>query len=161
MSSFVIRTIQPADNPILADVVRSTLAEFGADRPGTVYYDPTTDTLYELFQRPRSIYYVALQDGVIAGGAGIYPSDGLPADTCELVKMYLRPHARGRGLGRELIEKCLQFARETGYRQVYLESMPELKKALSIYEKFNFRYLDGPMGNTGHFGCGLWMVRSV
>ncbi len=30
--------------------------------------------------------------------------------------------------------------------------MPELRKAMSVYEKFGFKYLDGPLGNTGHFG---------
>jgi putative acetyltransferase len=161
MSDFIIRTIEPADNPALAVIVRNTLAEFGANRPGTVYYDPTTDALYELFRKPRSTYFVALQNGQIMGGAGIYPSDGLPGDTCELVKMYLVPEARGKGLGKLLIEKSLQFAAEAGYKKVYLETMPELKQAVKVYEKFGFRYLDGPMGNTGHFGCGIWMMKAV
>ena len=161
MSDFHIRTIEPADNPFLADIVRNTLKEFGADRPGTVYYDPTTDALYELFRRPRTIYYVALENGVHVGGAGIYPTEGLPADTCELVKMYLAPQVRGKGLGRELIEKSIEYAREAGYKNVYLESMPELKKALTVYEKFGFQYLQGPMGNSGHFGCGLWMLKTL
>ena len=68
-----IRTIQPSDNPDLAIIVRNTLAEFKAARPGTVYFDPTTDRLFELFQTPGSIYYVALQDDTILGGAGIFP----------------------------------------------------------------------------------------
>ena len=46
-----IRNIQPSDNPIIARIVKDTLAEFGADYPDTVYYDPTTDALYELFQK--------------------------------------------------------------------------------------------------------------
>jgi putative acetyltransferase len=161
MSEFLIRTIQPEDNPALALIVRNTLAEFGANKPGTVYFDPTTDALFELFGKPRSTYYVALQNGDIMGGAGIYPSDGLPPDTCELVKMYLVPEARGKGLGRLLIERSLEFAKQAGYKKVYLETMPELKKAVTVYEKFNFRYLDGPMGNTGHFGCGIWMVKTL
>ena len=161
MSSVTIRTIQPADNPSLAVIIRNALAEFGANKPGTVYYDPTTDALYELFQTPRSIYYVATENDQLIGGAGIYPSPGLPPDTAELVKMYLSPAARGKGTGKMLIEKALQFAREAGYRNVYLETMPELRKAMSVYEKFGFRYLDGPMGNTGHFGCELWMLKEL
>ena len=89
------------------------------------------------------------------------PTDGLPADTCELVKMYLLPPARGKNLGRTLIEKCIAFAKEAGYKQVYLESMPELKQALKVYAKFGFAYLKGPMGNSGHTGCSLWMLRSL
>ena len=158
MATHQIRYIEKSDNPCLATIVRSSLAEFGANRPGTVYYDPTTDQLFELFQKPRSRYYVALSQNEICGGGGIYPSDGLAEDTCELVKMYLSPHARGKGLGRLLIEKCIQAAKEEKYRYIYLETMPELKKALSVYELFGFKYLNGPMGNTGHFGCDRWML---
>ncbi|MEJ0101970.1 MAG: GNAT family N-acetyltransferase [Bacteroidota bacterium] len=156
-----IRSIQPGDNPALAKIIRDTLAEFGANHPGTVYYDPTTDALFELFQRKGAAYFVGEIDNNIVGGAGIFPSDGLPAGTCELVKMYLLPEARGVGLGKTLIEKSLQFAKENKYENVYLESMPELKKALKVYEKFGFTYLNGPMGNTGHFGCELWMLKKI
>jgi putative acetyltransferase len=161
MENFFIRTIRQEDNPALALIVRNTLAEFGANHPGTVYYDPTTDDLFHLFQKNRSIYYVAEINKGIVGGSGIYPSDGLPDDTCELVKMYLVPQARGLGLGRELINLSLTFAKQAGYKKVYLETMPELKQALRVYEKFGFKYLNGPMGNTGHYGCDRWMLLEI
>lgn len=156
-----IRPIRPSDNPFLAVIVRDTLAEFGANHPGTVYFDPTTDTLYELFQTAGSAYFVATEGNDIVGGAGIFPTAGLAPDTCELVKMYLLPRARGQGLGKTLIETCLGFAKEAGYSQVYLETMPELKKALEVYAKFGFEYLKGPMGNSGHTGCSLWMLKRI
>lgn len=161
MNNVLIRAIQPIDNPFLSRIVKDTLVEFGANHPGTVYYDATTDSLYELFQKEGAAYFVAELNGKIVGGGGIYPTDGLPADTCELVKMYLLPQARGTGLGRTLIEKSIAFAKETGYKQVYLETMPELKQALNIYAKFGFEYLKGPMGNSGHTGCSLWMLSSL
>ena len=161
MNNIVIRTIQPADNPSLAKIVRDTLAEFGANHPGTVYYDASTDRLSEVFQKERSVYYVALMNNEIIGGGGIYPTDGLPNDTCELVKMYLLPQSRGIGLGRTLIEKCIEFAITAGYKNIYLETMPELKQALKVYEKFGFEYLKGPMGNSGHTGCSLWMLKTL
>lgn len=157
--NIVIRTIRKEDNQALAKIIRDTLAEFGANHPGTVYYDPTTDALYELFQKEGAGYFVATMDNKIVGGGGIYPTNGLPADTCELVKMYLLPEARGIGLGKTLIEKNLSFAKEKGYKQVYLETMPELKQALNVYAKFGFEYLKGPMGNSGHTGCSLWMLK--
>jgi len=156
-----IRSIEPRDNTALASVIRSTLEEFGANHPGTVYYDQSTDHLYELFRQPGSSYFVAELDGVIAGGGGIFPTEGLPDGTCELVKMYLLPVARGTGLGKKLISQCLEAAAATGYTQVYLETMPELKQALKVYKKFGFEYLDKPMGNSGHFGCDLWMLKKL
>lgn len=161
MNAINIRTIQPSDNPFIAKVIRDTLAEFGANHPGTVYYDETTDHLSDLFSVKGSTYFIAEEDGVILGGVGIYPTEGLPEDTCELVKMYLVPSARNKGLGGLLISKSLEYAKEAGYKQVYLESMPELQKALSVYEKFGFEYLTGPMGNSGHFGCSRWMLKKL
>jgi putative acetyltransferase len=161
MENILIRIIQPTDDKALAVIIRDSLMEFGAARPGTVYFDPTTDHLFELFQAKGSRYYTVLTDGRIAGGAGIFPTGGLPPATCELVKMYLLPEARGKGLGKSLIEKCLAFAEEAGYAHVYIESFPELRKALSVYEKFGFRYLNGPMGDSGHFGCDVWMLKDL
>lgn len=161
MDDILIRRIEPADNPTIAAIIRQTLKEFGANHPGTVYYDATTDHLYELFQQERSAYNIALLNGRIVGGGGIYPTEGLPEDTCELVKMYLVPEARGTGLGSKMISLCLEQAKENGFSKVYLETMTELKAALKVYERMGFAYLDGPMGNSGHFGCPLWMIRSL
>jgi len=156
-----IRPILPSDNAALAVIIRSALKEFGANHPGTVYYDATTDALYELFREQGSGYFVALIDGRIVGGGGIFPTEGLPEGTCELVKMYLSPEARGTGLGKKLIETSLAFAQETGYKNVYLETMPELKQALKVYARFGFDYLSAPMGNSGHTGCSLWMLKKL
>ena len=158
MSLTEIRAIRPGDNSYLAKIIRNSLEEFGANHPGTVYYDDSTDHLYELFRHPGSVYFVAEYDQQVAGGAGIFPTEGLPEGCVELVKMYLKPEARGQRIGQALISQCLDWAREQGHKQVYLESMPELSKAVSVYEKFGFRYLKGPMGNTGHSGCQIWML---
>ncbi len=156
-----VRPLQESDNPVIATIIRDTLKEFCANHPGTVYYDPTTDDLYTLFKKERSVYNIALLDDKIVGGGGIYPTEGLPADTCELVKMYLLPEARGVGLGKQMIERCLQQAKQQGFSRVYLETMNELKPALKVYERMGFTYLDGPMGNSGHFGCPLWMLKEI
>lgn len=159
--SIRIRPVAEKDNAALAAIIRGSLEEFGAAKPGTVYYDATTDALYQLFQRNGAAYFVAEQAGTVLGGGGIYPTDGLPAGTCELVKMYLHRASRGLGLGKKLIETNLDFAKATGYSHVYLETMPELKQALDVYAKFGFRYLSAPMGNSGHHGCSLWMLKDL
>ncbi|MEY3631112.1 MAG: hypothetical protein RL408_666 [Bacteroidota bacterium] len=156
-----IRPIEHGDNEALAKVIRTALAEFGANKPGTVYFDPTTDALYELFRTPGSFYYVATIDEVVVGGCGIYPTDNLPDGTCELVKLYVSKEARGTGLGKQLMEKSLSWAKDNAYTQVYLESMPELAKAVSIYEKVGFKPLESPLGNSGHCGCDIWMLKAL
>jgi putative acetyltransferase len=157
-----IRPIEPNDNIDLAKVIRGALEEFGANKPGTVYFDPTTDALFELFNNtPGSYYYVAVINDVLVGGAGIFPTENLPNGTCELVKLYLHKDARGTGLGKQLLNKAMDWAKEYGYKQVYLESMPELSKAVTIYENVGFERINQPLGNSGHCGCDIWMVKSL
>jgi putative acetyltransferase len=157
-----IRPIEQKDNIDLAKVIRGALEEFGANKPGTVYFDPTTDALFELFNNtPGSFYFIALKDHQLVGGAGIFPTENLPNGTCELVKLYLHKDARGTGLGKQLLNTAMQWAKENGYTQVYLESMPELSKAVTIYENVGFKRIHQPLGNSGHCGCDIWMVKNL
>ncbi len=156
-----IRNITPKDNAEMAAVIRRSLEDFNAVKQGTVYFDETTDRLSDVFSAPRSAYYVIEIDGQIAGGAGIFPTDGLPVDTCELVKMYVAKKYRGNGYGQTLLEKCFQQAREEGFKKMYIESMPELRNALGMYEKNGFEYIPHSLGKSGHTGCDLWMIREL
>ncbi len=156
-----IRTIQQGDNKTLAKIIRDTLKEFNANKPNTVYYDDRTDHLFEVFKAADSIYYVAEYNGEIMGGGGIYPTENLPAGTCELVKLYLSPAARGKGIGKVLLEKCILAAKQLGYKKIYLETMPELTIAIPMYEKLGFIYLPAAQGNSGHTGCDVWMIKEL
>lgn len=153
-----IRNIKKEDNPIIAELIRKIFIEFKIDKPGTVYTDPSTDALYELFQTKGAEYWLAEEDGKLLGGCGIYPTDGLPEGCVELVKFYLSADTRGKGLGRKLMEQSIESARNMGYKQVYLESFPELATAVGMYEKAGFKKLEGPMGNSGHYACTIWMI---
>jgi len=157
MEPVTIRTIQSSDNPILADIIRNTLLEFNAAKPGTVYFDPTTDHLFEVFSNPRSLYLVAEMNDEIIGGGGIFPTPGLPEDTCELVKFYLTHEARGKGIGKMLMTRCEIAARALGYKNIYLETMAELIIAVPLYERMGYRNLRSSMGSSGHSGCDIWM----
>ena len=153
--------IQPEHNEALAKIIRNTLTEFNAAKPGTVFFDPTTDDLFQLFKTPRSYYYTAFLDDKIVGGCGIFPTGGLPDGMCELVKIYLLPEARGIGLGKKLIKICCEKAVELGYSKIYLETMPELKLAVPLYESVGFEYIPESLTNGEHFGCDLFMIKSL
>jgi putative acetyltransferase len=85
----LIRPIEKKDNAALANIIRSVLTEFKANKPGTVYYDPTTDDLFTLFQTDASAYFVVEMNGEVKGGGGVFPTPNLPEGCCELVKLYL------------------------------------------------------------------------
>lgn len=156
-----IRQIQSGDNIKLALIIRSVLEEFKANKPGTVYYDKTTDNLFNLFQKQGSIYFAAIMNDEIVGGCGIYPTKNLPRGYCELVKLYLLPAARNYGIGKMLMEKCFEFAKNNGYKKVYLESMPELNKAVTLYKKYGFKPIEERLGDPSHFGCSVLMVKEL
>ena len=157
----IIRLIEKQDNVALAKVIRGVLTEYGINKPGTVFTDPTTDDLFTLFQQQNSDYWVAELDGEIVGGCGIYPTIGLPKGCIELVKLYLDSRARGFGLGKRLMELSIKEAERRGYNSIYLETLSELSDALGLYEKLGFKLLNGPLGNSGHFACNIWMVKKV
>jgi len=159
--NIIIRRLRQEDNQRIAQIIRSVLAEFKANKPGTVYYDPTTDDLFTLFQTQHSAYFIAEMNNEIVGGAGVFPTPGLPKNCCELVKLYLLPQARGKRAGKALIGKCFDAAKEFGYTNMYLETMPELSTAVGLYEQLGFKYLKGPLGNSGHFGCDIWMMKEL
>lgn len=160
--SVIIRENKAEDNAILAKIIRTAFHDFKVScTNGTVYSDPTTDDLYSLFQTEKSALFVVEEDGFILGCCGIFPTDNLPNDTTELAKFYLSKEARGKGIGKLLLEKCLEKAKDLGYKKVYLESIPEFSKAVSIYEKQGFQYLEKPLGNSGHSGCNLWMIKNL
>lgn len=159
--SIIFRKIKKNDNREIAELIRTVFREFGIARPGTVYFDPTTDDLYSLFQKEGSVYWIAEEDGKIIGGCGIYPTENLPDGCGELVKFYLDASYRGKGIGKQLMDKSMESARKMGYMQLYLESLPELGRAISLYERAGFRFIDYKMGDSGHFGCNIWMLKSL
>ncbi|TKC01785.1 GNAT family N-acetyltransferase [Pedobacter cryotolerans] len=156
-----IRPIQPKDDAAIGELIKAVLTEFKANKPGTAYFDESTNHLSTLFTLPNSAYWVVEEDGKIIGGGGIFPTEGLPADICELVKLYLHQSARGKGLGVALMDKCFEQAKTFGYKKIYLESMPELNQAVSLYKKLGFERQCSALGNSGHFGCDIWMVKEL
>ena len=161
MENLEVRNIMPSDNAALATIIRDSLKEFNAAKPGTVYYDETTDRLSDVFAAAGSKYFVATINGEIIGGAGIFPTQNLPPATCELVKLYLSNKARGKGIGKMLLAKCEESAVEFGYKTIYLETMPELSIAVPLYEKMGYSYLPAALGNSGHCGCDIWMIKNL
>ena len=157
----IIREIKKEDNIALAEVIRSVLIEKEVPKTGTAFEDEELDMMFETYQDKKSIYYVLVSDGNILGGGGITPLRGGDATVCELQKMYFSSEARGKGMGRAMIEKCIDFAKTEGFELCYLETMPNMHAAQKLYQKVGFEYIDHAMGNTGHCSCSVWMTKSL
>ncbi len=161
MATALIREIKKADNAQVARVIRKVLVDLGVPKVGTAYADTALDHMYENYNVPRANYYVVEEDGEILGCAGIAQLENYEGNVCELQKMYFLEEARGKGLGAQMMSICLKKAREHGFEQCYLETMPFMKAAQKLYQKSGFNYIDAPMGNTGHFSCPVWMLKTL
>ncbi len=161
IKDIIIREVTLEDNSSLEKMIKLVFEEHNAPKEGTIYSDPTTANLFQLFRKSNSILLVAENDGQIIGCCGIYPTDGLNSDTAELVKFYLLSDFRGKGIGKLLMKKSILAAQIFGYKTIYLESLPQFSKAVAMYEKLGFQKLTHPLGNSGHSACDIWMRKDL
>jgi len=157
----IIRKIKQSDNAKIEQIIKTTIVEFGLPTEGTAYEDVETTNMFESYQNQKEIYFVLENNNEIVGGGGIKALKNIEHDVCELQKMYFSPAARGKGYGNDLIERCLSEAKGFGYRQCYLETDPGMEAAINLYQKNGFTSLDGPLGDTGHCSCGVWMIKNL
>jgi putative acetyltransferase len=161
VNDFLIREIKPEDNPVIERIIKNIFHEFNMPLAGTAYEDNETHNMFESYQGENEVYFVIEEKGVVYGGGGIKPLRDFETEVCELQKMYFSPTVRAKGLGKKMFNKCMQAAKEFGYKKCYLESASQLKTAIHIYENNGFTHLEKPLGNTGHYSCGVWMIKDL
>lgn len=156
-----IRKINPEDNRQIKEVIRAVLVEMGVPKIGTAYEDISLENMCGTYDKPQREYFVVEENGKLIGGAGIAPLENGDAHICELQKMYFLPEARGRGIGAEMMTKCLAFAKSAGFEKVYLETLPYMEHARKLYTRSGFQSLEKPLGDTGHYNCTMWMIKEI
>lgn len=158
MTNFNLRPIEARDDAAMASIIRTVMPEFGATGSGFAISDPEVDWMHRAYGQPRCAYFVVERGGRVVGGAGVAPLEGGDPGVCELRKMYFLPEARGIGAGAAMMARCLQAAREIGFRQCYLETLTGMDSAMKLYERSGFRRITCSMGNTGHGGCNTFYL---
>jgi putative acetyltransferase len=161
MNSIVIREIQKSDNQQIAAVIRQVFISDNYPKIGTAFADIQLDYMFETYDIPKASYFVVLDNDKVIGGAGVSQLDNSLENICELQKMYFLQEARGKGIGYQMIQKCLEKAIAFGYEKCYLETLPEMVTAQHLYKKAGFEYICEPIGNTGHSSCPVWMIKEL
>ncbi len=157
-----LRKTEPRDDAAVARVIRTVMPELGASGPGFAIVDPEVDAMHAAYAGPGKAYFVVVTErDEVVGGAGVAPLTGGQPGVCELRKMYILREARGRGIGRTLLTRCLEEARALGFTRCYLETLTGMDAAMHLYEAAGFTRLDAPLGATGHFGCNRWYLLSL
>ena len=145
MNNIKIQLITDADNPVIAGIIRTNLKNYHLDIPGTAYFDSELDCLSKYYSAlpEKRAYFIAENDNQIIGGVGVAEFEGI--DCCaEIQKLYLTDAAKGKGMGRMLMQTAENFAKDRNYKKLYLETHSSLKAAIRLYEKLGFKETDRP-----------------
>jgi len=98
--------------------------------------------------------------GDALGCVAVRPLDGLTI--CEMKRLYVRPAARGLGIGAALVSAIITSAEELGYAEMRLDTLPTMPEAFALYERFGFlqipAYYHNPVPGTVYLGKRLSRV---
>jgi len=156
-----IRPVKKEDNLTLAQIIRKVLTEHKANLEGTAFTAKSTDNIYGCYKNTNSAYFVALLNGKIVGGCGITALNRGYPNICELQKMYLLPQARGLKIADKLLDLCLNFAKEKGFKSCYLETFPTMKRAHAFYLKKGFVFREKALVESCHTACHVYMYKTL
>ncbi|MFO1413635.1 MAG: GNAT family N-acetyltransferase [Burkholderiales bacterium] len=97
-------------------------------------------TLPGTYAPPAGRLLLAGPPGGAVGCIALRPlvKDGVPPGTAEVKRLYVRPAARGGGLGARLVERLVTEARAIGYRALMLDTLDTMREAQSLYRRFGF-----------------------
>jgi putative acetyltransferase len=128
-----VRSVRAADEEDLHEI-RELFAEYAASLPFDLGFQGFADELADLpgaYAPPHGVL-------LLVPGAGCAAVRPLAGDACELKRLYVRPSARGGGLGRALTLAAIDAARRLGYARMRLDTVPGMERAQALYERLGF-----------------------
>ena len=152
-------TINDARFPGDVTIVRALLREYADALPVDLDFqdfEAEVATLPGKYARPQGRLLLASNDHRVLGCIGMRPLNGTD---CEMKRLYVRPDARGMNLGRLLVERLLDEARNAGYARMFLDTLPTMSAAQRLYVQLGFEeteaYVFNPVAGT------KYMVRTL
>lgn len=131
-------TIRQAQFPTEQDDVVAIFREYVSSPTANLdfqEYEAEFAGLPGKYAPPEGRLLLAFENNAVLGCAALRRID---SSTCEMKRVYVRPTARGRNLGRQLVETILSEAKLAGYSRICLDVLPEFTSAQKLYESLGF-----------------------
>jgi ribosomal protein S18 acetylase RimI-like enzyme len=130
------------------DTVRALFTEYARSLSFDLCFQNFDRELAELpgkYAPPRGCILFAESEGRVLGVAALRPLDD---HACEMKRLYVRPEARGRGLGARLAREIMAEARRLGYAAIRLDTHDSMRAAIGLYRSLGFRDIAAYNGNA-------------
>lgn len=138
----IVEALSPGDLSVVRDLLREYQRSVGVD----LLFEDFEGELAGLpghYARPGGRLFLVREGSEAAGCGALRP---LAPDLGEMMRMWIRPQLRGRGLGRDLAQALLSGAREAGYRTVRLNTLAIMPEARALYRSLGFVQVDPQAG---------------
>lgn len=139
--------------------VRTMLSEYQAQLGVDLAYQDFETEVRDLpgaYAAPCGRLLLATHEGQPVGMVAFRDAGGGRA---EMKRLFVRPRGRGLGVGRALVARLLLEARDAGYREIVLDTLPSMQSAQRLYEHFGFAdipaYRTSPVPGTRYLALAL------
>jgi ribosomal protein S18 acetylase RimI-like enzyme len=143
MPPFTISEAGASDLPDVATLFRAYAAELPIDLALQSFASELAGLPGDYAPPEGALLIARGDDGAAIGCVGLRRLDDLAG---EMKRLYVHPSARQTGLGRALAIAAIDAARERGYREMKLDTLAQLERAIALYRKLGFR----PIAPYGH-----------
>lgn len=119
-------------------------------------YESELENLNIKYGPPKGRLYLATVEGEVAGCIALKYVD---EKTCELKRLYVKPEFRGNQIAEALVNQIIDDAKKIGYKKIQLDTLPFLKSAIHLYERYGFYeilpYNNSPMKKSLYYRLDL------